>query len=87
MPVIVEGPWHDLQYRPDLAGMITDVIKDPAKALEGVKGAVEQLQEGATGGLGQVLEGVTKQPAEGGEQNGGGLLPDPGTTLKKLFGD
>ncbi len=87
VPVIVEGPWHDLQYRPDLAGMLTDVVKDPAKALEGVKGTVEQLQKGATGGLGQVLEGVTKQPAEGGEQEGGGLLPDPGTALKKLFGN
>lgn len=87
VPVIVEGPWHDLQYRPDLAGMITDVVKDPAKALEGVKGTVEQLQKGATGGLGQILEGVTKQPAEGGEQEGGGLLSDPGTTLKKLFGN
>jgi AsmA protein len=92
VPVIVEGPWHDLQYRPDLAGMITGVVKDPAKALEGVKGTVEQLKEGAGGGLGQILEGVTKQPAEGGEQEGGesgggGLLSDPGTTLKKLFGN
>ena len=87
VPVIVEGPWHDLPYRPDLAGMIGEVAKGPAKALEGAKETVEQLQEGASGGLGQVPEGVAKPLAEGGESGGTGVLPDPGKALKKLFGD
>jgi hypothetical protein len=64
------------------------VVKDPAKALDGVKGTVEQLQQGAGGGLGQVLEGLIKQPAEGGEQEGADESPpDVGKTLKKLFGN
>ncbi len=38
------------------------------------------------GGLGQFLEGLTKQPAESGEQEGADESPpDLGKTLKKLF--
>jgi AsmA protein len=84
VPVIIEGPWHDLSYRPDLAGLVEGIAKDPTKALEGVKGTVEQLQEGATGGVGEVLKGVTGEPSGDGD---GGALPDPGKTLKKLFGN
>lgn len=87
VPVIVDGPWDDLSYRPDLAGLIEGVAKDPAKALEGAKKTIEGLQEGATGGLGTMLEGVAKPPAEEGETAPGGLLPDAGGVLKKLFGN
>ena len=87
VPVIVEGPWHDLSYRPDLAGLIGGIAKDPAKALEGAKQTLEGLQEGATGGLGQMLEGVTKPPADETETAPGGLLPDAGGVLKSLFGN
>lgn len=87
VPVIVEGPWDDLSYRPDLAGLIEGVAKDPTKALEGAKKTIEGLQEGATGGLGEMLEGVAKPPAEEGETAPGGLLPDAGGALKKLFGN
>jgi AsmA protein len=51
VPVVVKGPWHDLSYRPDLAGLVGDVAKDPAKALKGAK---------------ETLEGLTKPPEEGG---------------------
>jgi AsmA protein len=51
VPVIVKGPWHDLSYRPDLAGLVGGVAKDPAKALEGAK---------------ETLKGLTKPPEEGG---------------------
>ncbi len=51
VPVTVKGPWHDLKYRPDLAGLIGGVAKDPAKALEGAK---------------ETLKGLTKPPEEGG---------------------
>jgi len=43
VPVIASGPWNDISYRPDLAGMIGDVAKDPTKALEGVKKLVPGL--------------------------------------------
>ncbi len=52
VPVIVTGPWHDLEYRPDLAGLIEDAAKDPAKALEDAK---------------ETLKGLRKPPEEGGE--------------------
>jgi AsmA protein len=51
VPVIIDGPWHDLKYRPDLAGLVGGVAKDPAKALEGAK---------------ETLKGLTKPPEEGG---------------------
>lgn len=70
VPVIIEGPWDNIKYRPDLASMIGNIAKDPEKALEGAKG---------------VLEGLTKQPADG--DSTGGILKDPGSTLKKLFGN
>ncbi|MFQ5774818.1 MAG: AsmA family protein [Kiloniellaceae bacterium] len=84
VPVIVEGPWDDLSYRPDLAGLATDVAKDPSKALQGAKETVKRLKEGAD--VGKVLEGIAKPPAPGGDQ-GGGLIPDPKKALKKLFGN
>ncbi len=52
VPVIIEGPWHNLSYRPDLAALVGDVAKDPAKALEDAK---------------ETLRSLTKPPGEGGE--------------------
>ncbi len=89
VPVIVEGPWHDIGYRPDLTGMVKDLVKDPGKALEGVKGTVEQLKQGS-GGLGGALKGILKPPAGSGDegsQDSGGVIPDPSKLLKGLFGD
>jgi len=89
VPVVITGPWHDLKYQPDLAGMITDIAKDPAKAVEGVKQLGDQLKEG--GGAGEILKGVTGGSSGDGQsgesQNGGGLLPDVGGALKNLFGN
>ena len=36
VPIKVTGPWHDISYRPDLAGALTDQIKDPGALLEKV---------------------------------------------------
>lgn len=83
VPVIVEGPWHDLKYRPDLASIVEDVAKDPAKTLEGAKETIQQLEGGAKGGVQELLKGVTGEPKD----EGGSALPDPGKTLKKLFGN
>ena len=40
VPVIVSGPWDNLSYKPDLAGMIDGIAKDPKKALEGLKNLI-----------------------------------------------
>ncbi len=89
VPVIIEGPWHDLSYKPDLAGMVGETLKDPSKALEAAKETVKGLKEGAAGTVEGVLGGVTKpEPSGAGEaEDTGGLpIPDPGEALKSLFG-
>lgn len=48
VPVIVSGPWDNLSYKPDLAGVIDDIAKDPKKALEGLKNLVPG--QGGSGG-------------------------------------
>ncbi len=74
VPVLVSGPWHNLSYKPDLAGAIEGLAKDPGKALESLGGDT-----------GKALEGVLK----GGDGEGGGVkIPeDAGKALKGLFGN
>ena len=52
VPVIVEGPWDNLTYRPDLAAALTGIAKD---------------REGAKGGLGEILKGLQGQTDGDGE--------------------
>jgi AsmA protein len=40
VPVVIEGPWDDLTYRPDLAGIAEGLAKDPGKALGVLNNAV-----------------------------------------------
>ena len=52
VPVIIDGPWDNLHYRPDLAGLVKGQLKDPGKALESLKGAIPGIGKpdaGATG--------------------------------------
>lgn len=49
VPVIVSGPWDNLSYKPDLAGVIDGIAKDPKKALEGLKKLIPG-QSGSGGG-------------------------------------
>ena len=37
VPVIVKGPWANISYRPDLAGIVKELVKDPAAAVESLK--------------------------------------------------
>ncbi len=82
VPVIAEGPWHDIKYRPDLAaavgGSLGEITKDPKGALEGAKDAGKSLLEGLTG------QGGDQAPEAGGAQE---EQPNPADALKKLFGD
>lgn len=75
VPVLVSGPWHDLSYKPDLAGAVEGLAKDPGKALENLGG-----------GAGKALEGVLK--GDGDEGGDGIKLPEgAGDALKGLFGN
>jgi AsmA protein len=80
VPVIIEGPWHNLSYKPDLAGLVEDIAKDPTKALENIEGTVKQIEEGGTEGVGKILEGLTGG-SEGSEEGGDGVQDK----LKNLF--
>jgi AsmA protein len=40
VPVIVEGPWSDVSYRPDLAALVKQNLGDPTKVIESVTGAL-----------------------------------------------
>lgn len=51
VPVIVSGPWDNLSYKPDLAGVIDGIAKDPKKALDGLKKLIPG-QSGSGGGSG-----------------------------------
>ncbi len=37
VPVIVKGPWDNISYRPDLAGLAKGIAENPAEAVESLK--------------------------------------------------
>lgn len=56
VPVIVSGPWDNLSYKPDLAGVIDGIAKDPKKALEGLKKLIPgQGGSGGSSGGGSII--------------------------------
>ena len=59
MPVIVSGPWNNISYKPDLAGTLGGLAKDPSKALDSLK----KLIPGKSGGgkpVVKILDAVNK---------------------------
>lgn len=72
VPVIVTGSWNNLSYRPDLAGALGGIAKDPGKALESLKGLLP-----ANSGKGS-SDPKTAIPAL--------PIPDAAKALKGLFG-
>jgi AsmA protein len=69
VPVIIEGPWHDVSYRPDLKSVIEDAVKNPEK----VKQTFDKVKEGVESGADprKVLEGLTGGGTSGGGSGGG----------------
>jgi len=75
VPVIVEGPWHDVSYRPDLESIVRDALKDP----ERIKQQVEQLRQG--GDLKSILQGIGGAAGgSGSEGQSSGGSSDSGTS-------
>ena len=54
VPVIVKGPWDDLSYQPDLAGM----VGNPADLLKSGAGGVGDTVKSAPAGAGNLLKGL-----------------------------
>ncbi|WP_299615256.1 AsmA family protein [Pelagibius sp.] len=79
VPIKVTGPWHDISYRPDLAGALTDQIKDPGALLEKVPDG-DSLKDATEGGAKGLLDKLV--PGSGGDGDSSPL------DLKKgLFGN
>lgn len=80
VPVIIEGPWDDISYKPDLAGILKQQV-DPGKALE-------QLKEGGAEGLKGLIPGIPGGSGDttGESGSGTGSAPKPADALKGLFG-
>jgi AsmA protein len=58
VPVIVSGPWDNLSYRPDLAGIAGGLIETPGRAVEGAAGLGTNLGKGVGSGIGNTLKGL-----------------------------
>jgi AsmA protein len=91
VPVLIDGPWHDPRFRPDLKALITETAKDPAKVLSGAKKTLKALKKEGLGGL---LQGLGQPPAAPSADSGDGTIEpapapqngDPRQLLKGLFG-
>ena len=79
VPVIIKGPWHNLSYRPDLAGAVKDLLKDPGKVVDQAKNAAKQAKD-LVKDPGNVIKDL-KLPG-----NVGGGVDDAVKGLKGLFG-
>ena len=96
VPVIVEGPWHDVAFRPDLKGMLEGIATDPAKLKESAQDAAKSLKEGGKGltdrlkeNLGGALQGAgggadTESTGETGGESGGDAASDSGGAKKAV---
>lgn len=54
VPVVIKGPWDNLSYQPDLAGL----VGDPAKLLQNGAGGVGNTLKSAPGNAGNLLKGL-----------------------------
>lgn len=85
VPVNITGPWDNLSFTPDLAGVVDELVKDPTKALEGLKGAIPGTD--GPSGDGNPLDALKKViPGTGGSDGGSTSSDNPVEGIKKLFG-
>lgn len=89
VPVLVDGPWHDPRFRPDLASLITETAKDPKQAVKAAKKTFKAIKKEGLGGLLQSLgqpPAPAPAPADGSEPAPAPQNGDPRKLLKGLFG-
>lgn len=84
VPVQITGPWDNLAFAPDLTGAIDELIKDPSKALEGLKSIIPGT-DGASGS--NPLDALKKAiPGTSGSDGSSTTSDNPLDSVKKLFG-
>jgi AsmA protein len=93
VPVIIEGPWDNLSYRPDLSGVIGAALRSPEALKEQVEqlgGQAEGVKRALEGDPGALIEGLTGgargDESGSGESGGsGGAGGAAGDAAKKLL--
>jgi AsmA protein len=59
VPVIVSGPWNNISYKPDLAGTLGGLAKDPSKARDSLKKLIPEKSGGGKPAV-KILDAVNK---------------------------
>ncbi len=95
VPVLIKGPWDNLSYVPDLAGIVQGVVG-------GAVGGAGNIIKGGAGAAGDVVKGIVPglggsgsssgtgtgagagSKTGSGSSSGSGVVPNP---LKSLFGN
>jgi AsmA protein len=95
VPVIIEGPWNDLSYRPDLSGVIGTALRDPEaikKQVEELGGSAKDVKRALEGDPAAVIEGLIggsggqgESGGSGGQRDSGGEGGAAGDAAKKLL--
>lgn len=83
VPVIVEGPWDNLKYRPDLGGAIKKSLEDPRSIERTIKGLKDGDARSVIKGL---LGGADDEPAGAPEGDAPAETEKPANPLNKLRG-
>ncbi len=74
VPLLITGSWSDPKIVPDLAGALTDKLKDPASLIKGVTSGEGGLE-------------IPKLPLDGEGSGVEEIIEKPKDALKKLFGN
>ena len=89
VPVLIKGPWDNLTYLPDLAGILKGGVGGAADIVKGGAGGVTDTLKGIVPGAGGSSSGSgssggTKSGSGGSSSGGSGGIGNP---LKGLFGN
>jgi AsmA protein len=87
VPVLIKGPWDNLSYLPDLAGILKGGVGGAADIVKGGAGGVTNTLKGIVPGAGGSSSGSGTSGGaapKSGSGSGGGGLPNP---IKGLFGN
>lgn len=84
VPVLIKGPWDNLTYLPDLAGIVQGGVGGAADIVKGGVGGVGDTVKSIIPGTGSSSSGSSTTPKSGSSSGSSGGLPNP---IKGLFGN
>jgi AsmA protein len=86
VPVLIKGPWDNLSYLPDLAGILKGGVGGAADIVKGGVGGVGGTLKSIVPGAGGSSSGTSPAPAPA-PKSGSGSSSGTGNPLKGLFGN